>query len=1635
MSINRYEARKNELLEKVHGLIDSRMKADQREPAHVFTTHYYRNVAPEDICRSEAEDLYGAAISMWSFGQKRTPGKPSVRVYNPRFEKHGWHATHTVIEIVNDDMPFLVDSVTMELARQMYTVHLVVHPVFGVNRDDKGNAIDFPSADGRTEDMGRESFMHIEVDEQSSPEVLKAIEDGILAVLSDVRACVDDWAEMRKRAQEIKAEIGKGRAKGVGKGPDKASLAEAKEFLQWLHDDHFTFMGYREINYVGTGKKAKLEIVKDSGLGILRDPERQVFEGLRNLGALPAEIQEHMRAPDLFRITKANNRSTVHRRVHMDTIAIKKFDEDGNAIGERLFIGLLTSVAYNQSPREIPLLREKVNAVIEASGFRQGGHSAKALAHVLESYPRDELFQISTSLLQDISRGILFLQERQRVAVFLRPDPFQRYVSALVYVPRDRFSSGLRRKIGDQLSREFDGHIAAHYTFMTDEPLTRVQFIIKTTPGSVPDVDTKELEDRLAEVTRTWEDRLHQALIENLGEEKGIGLHHKYRDAFPHAYTVDFNVQTACYDIAQVETALTSGSPQVNLYHPIEAGDHQLRFKIYSPNRPLILSSVMPMLENMGVMVMEELLYEVHPSEERRGAGRQSAQQRMGPDAGDGDAGCYIHDFALESEDGRAISFQEVRDVFHDCFLRVLAGEMESDGFNRLVLSAGLSWRDVVMCRAYSKYLRQATIPFSQDYMAETLAKNAGISRALSNLFNVQFNPAFDGDRDKASAEIVQRIEAELEDVSNLDEDRIIRRFMNIIQSTLRTNFYQTGVDGKPRGYVSFKLSSRDIQEIPQPAPLREIFVYSPRFEAVHLRFGLVARGGLRWSDRREDFRTEVLGLVKAQQVKNAVIVPVGSKGGFVLKKAPPPSDREAFLKEGIACYQLFIGAMLDITDNLVKGDVVPPEQVVRRDDDDPYLVVAADKGTATFSDFANEISVKHGFWLGDAFASGGSAGYDHKKMGITARGGWEAVKRHFREMGHNTQTEDFSVVGVGDMGGDVFGNGMLLSEHIRLKVAFNHLHIFIDPNPDSAKTFKERKRLFEAVKGWNEYDTKLISKGGGVFDRTAKSIKLTPEIQAMLGVEEETMPPNQLIKAVLKMEVDLLWFGGIGTYVKHSDESHADAGDRANDPLRVDADELRCKVIGEGANLGVTHRARIQFARRGGRVNTDAIDNSAGVDCSDHEVNIKILLGDVVQRGDMTEKQRNALLEEMTDEVAQLVLRDNYQQTQSLSVELSQADAMIDRHQRLIRAMERSGDLVRSLEFLPDDEEITERMQKKEGLCRPELSVILAYAKNITYRELLDSTLPDDPMLESDLFRYFPVPLQERYAENIRSHRLRREIIATAVTNSMINRSGPAFVNEMHQRTGMDEAEIARAYTVVREVFSLRDIWKGIESLDNKATAKCQIRMLRETERTVERMTEWFLRNSEHPIDMQASIETYRSGVTTLKENLGDILSDFARQDVENRLERFAEDGVPADLALSVAQLKVLSSACDVVRLATQADAPVVKVGGIYSTVGDRFGLDWLRSSANRIPSDNQWHRLALGAIIDDLWGLQSEITSRVLAKQGACDDAVDGWTSARGEVVERLDGLLGEIHALPQLDLAMLAVLNRELRNLTAG
>ena len=1599
---------KEKTIERTVEAARGKLSGGKATAAEVFVRHFYENVAVDDLVTEEAGDLYGAALSLWEFAATRRPGESRIRVYNPQFDRHGWQSPHTVVEVVHDDMPFLVDSLTTEFNRQGIAIHQIVHPAFATARGENGKITSLSPIGKARNGAIRESCIHVQIDAQPNSAALKKIESRLRKVLDDVRFAVDDWQPMRQLLSDEVARLNADPPSLPGK-----EVAEATAFLSWLLDNHFTFLGYRRLRFSGSGKRARMEIAADSGLGVLRNPEVPLFEGLRNLGAQSPEVRAFVHRPDLLQITKATVRATVHRGVHMDTVAIKLFDGRGKVTGQHLFAGLFTSLAYSQTPADIPLLRDKVNAVVRNSGFSAGSHDGKALIHVLEEYPRDELFQSTVEELSAAAHAIVRLQERPRTALFLRRDPYERIVSALVYLPRELVSTAHRRRFETILAKAFNGSVRASYTHVTDAALGRFLFIVKTTPGAIPDFDAKDIEARLAEAARSWEDRLNQALVESRGEARGRQLFKKYRDAFPVGYREGHDPRIAVSDIAHIEETLATGALGMNLYRPAGAANNALGLKIYQTSDPIPLSDILPPLENMGLKVMSEIPAEVTP------AGETGAT--------------HVHDFGLVTGNGAAVDIAKIRDAFQDSFARVWIGETEDDGFNRLVLRAGLDWREVVILRAYCKYLLQARIPFSQAYMEATLAAYPDLVRLLVRLFKLRFDPDFTGDRDGLEERLLAAIDQELNRVVNLDEDRILRRFRNLIQATLRTNYFQNGEDGGPKPYLSLKFDCSRIDALPRPRPMLEISVYSPRFEAVHMRFGKVARGGLRWSDRREDFRTEILGLVKAQQVKNAVIIPVGSKGGFVLKQAPPPSDREAFQEEGVECYAMFMRAMLDITDNIADGAIAPPGRVIRKDGDDPYLVVAADKGTATFSDIANEIALSYGFWLGDAFASGGSAGYDHKKMAITARGAWESVKRHFREMGRDSQTEPFTVVGCGDMSGDVFGNGMLLSDQIKLVGAFNHAHIFIDPDPDPAASFAERKRLFDMPRGgWGEYDPKLIAKGGGLFERGAKSIALTPQIRKLFDIEEEALPPNALIATMLRAEVDLLWFGGIGTYVKASGEFDAAAGDRANDALRVDANALRCKVIGEGANLGMTQRARIEYARGGGRLNSDSIDNSAGVDCSDHEVNIKIVLGGAVQQGAMTQKQRDRQLAAMTGEVAALCLEDNYAQTQAITLIETQAHRLLDRHQRLMRSLERAGILDRNIEFLPDDDAIDTLDSTGQGLTRPEIAVLFAYAKNATYSELLRSDLPDDPMLAEDLARYFPAPLRAKHAEAIGNHTLRREIIATSVTNSMLNRTGPSFISEMRDRSGMEAPEIARAYMVVREVFALRPLWAEIEALDNIASSAAQTEMLREINRTVHRTTQWFLRNAGHPLDITALLAAYAPGIETLAQRMDDILQPGQCCDVAQRTERFAGPGIPEALARRIGGLKMLSTACDIIRISGAMMLKPADVARTYFALGDRFRLDWLRRGANRLTPDSAWHKLALEAIIDDLWATQSALSAQVLEGANGCAQPIQSWAAPRGEPLQRVERLIGEIEAAGQIDLAMLTVANRALRDL---
>ncbi|MGH2824274.1 MAG: NAD-glutamate dehydrogenase, partial [Thermoleophilaceae bacterium] len=1165
----------------------------------------------------------------------------------------------------------------------------------------------------------------------------------------------------------------------------------------------------------------RLASAPDSGIGVLRQPGGEA--SARGFEKLPPAVRARALEPYLLNLTKANSRATVHRPAYLDYVGVKQFDDEGRVVGERRFLGLYTHTAYHASPRAIPILRRKVEAVLGRAAFPLDSHNEKALLEILESYPRDELFQISTDDLFRIAMGILHLGERQRLRLFARRDTFDRFLSCLVFVPRDRFNTENRRRIEGILRRATGATSIDYTTRVSESVLVRLHYLVYAEPGKLPRLDEREIETLLVAATRSWADDLEEALLEEHGEELGGKLFRRYREAFPPAYRADWVPRSALADIGQIEALRQPDDLALRLYRPLEAPLGALRAKVFRVGAPLALSAMLPLFEDMGVEVADERPYEITPSE------RESV---------------WIYDFGLTYRGEEDLQTDLVREAFQESFIRVWSGDAESDGYNRLVLRAGLTWHETTVLRAIGRYLRQAGTTFSDRYVEQALGTNARVARLIMDLFRARFDP---DQTDAGTAKrLVEAIEEAIDAVESLDQDRILRNFLDVVQAMLRTNFFQPAGAGGRKPCLSFKLDPSRLPWLPPPRPRFEIFVYSPRTEGVHLRGGGVARGGLRWSDRREDFRTEVLGLMKAQMVKNAVIVPVGAKGGFVVKRPPPATgDREELLAEVEACYRTFIGGMLDLTDNIVDGRVAPPPHVVRYDEDDPYLVVAADKGTAALSDVANDVAAEYGFWLGDAFASGGSAGYDHKKMGITARGAWESVKRHFRELGHDVQSEDFTVAGVGDMSGDVFGNGMLLSRHIRLVAAFDHRHVFVDPDPDAARSWEERRRLFELPRSsWDDYDRALISAGGGVWPRTAKSVPLSKQARAALGVDDEALTPNELIRAILRAPVDLLWNGGIGTYVKSGAETHADAGDKASDAVRVDAGELRCRAIGEGGNLGLTQRARIEYAAAGGKINNDAIDNSAGVDCSDHEVNIKVLLDAAVADGDLTGKQRNELLAGMTDSVAELVLKNNYEQSETLSLAEAQAAAMVDVHSRFLERLEASRKLDRELEALPGGEELAERKREHQGLTRPELAVALAYSKIDLYAELLDSDVPEDPHLSAELDRYFPDPLPERFGELMRSHRLRREIIATQVVNNMLHGGGTTFTFRLHEESGAPASEIARAYAAARDIFEMRPQWGEIEALDNQVEASVQIEMLLAGRRLIERCSRWLLRN-----------------------------------------------------------------------------------------------------------------------------------------------------------------------------------------------
>jgi len=1597
---------KSEALKKASTLAKRKLKGVKSSAIQRFIQSFYANVSPQDVVELGIDRTTGSAVAMWSLGKKRKPGETLIRVYNPDQKLHGWTSPHTIVEVVTDDMPFLVDSLTAELTNHGLTTHLVVHPIVRAVRNARGQLTDIASKDQAIKGTCVEAFMSFEVTRQGGTNSIAALEKNLSNVLSDVRSAVEDWQDMRTQVQKIMDDM---KLQFAGKSANE--VAEALDFLQWAYDNHFTFLGYREYEFKGKGAKAKVHVNRRAGLGILRDPKKVVLGNLRHLDTMPPDIRAFVRRSDPLVIGKADVKATVHRPVLMDTIGVKKFDEKGNVVGERLIIGLFTSVAYSSSPKDIPLLRRKIDKTVACAGFPPASHDGKALQHILENYPRDELFQIGDDALLEISTGILQLQERQRVALFTRFDDFGRFATCLIYVPRDNFTTRLRLRMQAVIEAAFGGEILGFNMEFGETALAQLHVTVSTPAGRKIKVDLENVELQLSDLAKSWSDQLSSALIDAHGEEDGSRLQGLYASAFPVGYTELFNAETAVEDVMLVEETVATNDLNLSLYKPEGAAANEIRFKVFHPHHRLPLSDVLPMLEDMGLRVIDEIPHAISPAHDNHDL-------------------VMIHDFGLKTNGGGIFRLDDIKENFEEVFSKIWHGEMESDGLNSLVLDAGLNWRQIVILRTYARYLKQINAPFSLEYMEQALRNNPSITSKIVQLFETYFDPAGGARRNATATRLKTGIAESLEAVQSADEDRILRRFLNAVESTLRTNFYQKADDGGPKPYLSIKLDSGQIDDLPLPRPLREIFVYAPRFEAIHLRGGMVARGGLRWSDRPEDFRTEILGLVKAQMVKNAVIVPVGSKGGFVVKRPPADGGREAFLEEGIACYKMFMGGMLDITDNYKGTKVVVRKDVVRRDGDDPYLVVAADKGTATFSDIANGVSEEYGHWLGDAYASGGSVGYDHKKMGITARGAWESVKRHFREIGKDIQSEDFTVVGVGDMSGDVFGNGMLLSKHIKLLGAFNHLHIFVDPDPDPAKSFTERKRMFNLPRStWADYNKSLISKGGGIFERSAKSISLSPEIRKTFGVSKSQVTPNELIQILLTAHVELLWFGGIGTYIKSTSESHLDAGDRANDSIRVDAPQLNCQVIGEGANLGTTQLGRIEFAKAGGRLNTDSVDNSAGVDCSDHEVNIKILLDAVVEKKKLTMAQRNKLLEDMTDEVGDLVLMDNYLQTQAMTLVKAQDESLLDIQARFIRSLERSGRLDRAVEFLPDDETLAEMERNNEGLTRPEIAVVMPYAKLWMYDEILASDLPDAPELAQDLVDYFPTPLRKKYRTEIDQHRLRREIIATVITNSMINRVGGTFVTNLMEKSGASPIDIARAYIAIRDAFDLESVWSEIEALDNKVDAGTQVTLLLDVNQLIERATLWLLRHSPQPVDIGKNVNEFKAGIESLAKTVENIIPAAVADRVDFRANRYEKAGVPKALAKRAAYLLLLVSALDIIRTASACKMDQKDIASLYFRVGEDLGLGWLRYSAEKLPADNHWQKLASAAMIEELYTHQRGITLRIVNSGKGKGDLLEDWKKANSTVIDQTEQMLAELESAELVDLSMLAVASRHL------
>lgn len=1620
MSLNIEDSRAD-LIIKISTLIDQKIAGPEAVLIKDFLAQYYLGVSPYDLREKTLDELYGALLSQWNFLYQRKPGESKLRVYNPQLEQHGWQSSHTIIEIVHENKPFLLDSIRLALNSLDLNVRIIISAL-GVHfeRDAAGKVTKVLPLDmhekykTKKEREISEAAIYIEIDRQSDQVRLQKIAATLNDVLDDVDLMVRDWSKMLARMTETIAAL------ETISSETSENIKEVIAFLRWIVDDHFTFIGFAEYNLVTSEAGTEiLEYVPNSALGVLSN--KKLPSLTRSLDQMYPTAKEAILGEERLLLGKTDSPSTVHRPTYTDFIAVKIYDAEGKLTKFMRFVGLYTSTVYNVSVESIPYIRKKIARIFNMAAFPKSSHDGKTLLHIIETLPRDELLQALDTELFEFAIGILHLQERLRIRLFMRRDIYGRFFSCMVFVPKDLVNSQLRNKMQHILMQTLSGISVTFDTKFSESVLARIHFIVRVNQTQQIQYDVNALEAKLIDAARGWADDLSFELNDYYGEEKANDLYKIYANAFPVSYREIFPAQVAVIDIEHMEN-LKKESPdylELTLYRQIEDPADLFRFKLFRQNQTIPLSDIVPILENMGLRIISERSHEI----------------KM-----DNNSIIWINDYRMVHAKAEHLQLEEVKENFQEAFQAIWHNEAESDGFNRLILEAGLTWRDISILRAFCRYLWQTGLVFSQNYVEDALSNNTELVLKLIEFFYVKFDPLLQySDRNPKLNDLKRSINEGLEGVAVLNEDRIIRSYLGVLEATVRTNYFQQDSQGWHKDYLAFKIDSAKVPDLPLPRPVCEIFVYSPKVEGIHLRGDRIARGGIRWSDRREDFRTEVLGLMKAQQVKNAVIVPLGAKGGFVVKQdLQEVSDRAIRQQIVIDAYKTLISGLLSLTDNYEDGGVIKPPNTLCWDQDDPYLVVAADKGTATFSDIANDLSKADKFWLGDAFASGGSTGYDHKKMAITARGAWESVKLHFMRLGVDLHNEVITVIGIGDMSGDVFGNGMLLSDKIQLLAAFNHMHIFFDPNPDPLISFNERKRLYDLPGSlWSDYNPQLISNGGGVFSRSAKKITLSPEMQHVLETNLEAMEPNELIRAILKLKVDLFFNGGIGTFVKANFERNADVGDRFNDAIRIDGNEVNARVVCEGGNLGFTQMGRIEYAKKGGSINTDAIDNSGGVNCSDVEVNIKILLDALVRAGDMTEKQRNELLVNMSKQVTSLVLANNRKQNETLTLSDYMAEDNLQMHNRLQKELIMDAGLDPVVEYLPSGEEISLRIAAKQGFTRPELAVLMAYTKNYLKKRLIDSSLPDEKYVEKELINYFPRELHnERYIPQIKKHRLKRAIVATQIANFIVNEMGINFMQRLSEESGADIPHLARAYMIAREVFDVKNILKQIHNLGGSSKIETQLEMWQDVNRLIRRATRWFARNLHGDMEIDVAIIRYKDNVLLVQQNLDKVLQGSWLEQFNAATQHLISDNVPEPLAKIVAGSTSMFTALDIVEAALENNYDVLEVANIYFAVGSTLKLGWFGEMIKKQPVRSYWEALARAGFRDDVDKQQRNLAISILSStaQVKLDNAtrIELWLSGHKELLQRWEFFISELKTSDP-SFTMFAIALRELLDLS--